>query len=282
MYKLIACLLSALLMLPAGGSAQSRQLEVVFLDAGKSDAIIILTDSGTVLIDAGKNSMGKEIVAFLKSRQVERVDVMIISHFDKDHVGGADKVLEAMPVDLVIEPAYQKESKQRDDYMQALEQTRTSVESLSGNASFELDGASFSIDVANESDYGPDEENDFSLVTSLRFGQVSFLFAGDAENARLAELLKEGGLSHHVLKVPHHGKGEKLSAAFFQAVGPSYAVITSDEKNPEDEVVPALLRQLGAEVFLTREGAVTALTDGESIRVMQPQKTEQSGIQNIE
>ena len=269
MYKLIACLLSALLMLPAWGSAQSRQLEVVFLDAGKSDAIIILTDSGTVLIDAGKNSMGKEIVAFLKSRQVERVDVMIISHFDKDHVGGADKVLEAMPVDLVIEPAYQKESKGRDDYMQALEQTRTSVESLSGNASFELDGASFSIDVANADSYGENEENDFSLVTSLRFGQVGFLFAGDAENARLAELLKEGGLSHHVLKVPHHGKAENLSAAFFRAVSPDYAVITSDEKNPEDEVVPALLRQLGAEVFLTREGTVTALTDGESIRLTQ-------------
>ncbi len=269
MYKLIACLLSALLMLPAGGSAQSRQLEAVFLDAGKSDAIIILTDSGTVLIDAGKNSMGKEIVAFLKSRQVERVDVMIITHFDKDHVGGADKVLEAMPVDLVIEPVYDKESKQRSDYMQALEKTRTRVESLSGNVSFELDGASFSIDVANASDYGRDEENDFSLVTSLRFGQVGFLFAGDAENARLAELLNEGGLSHDVLKVPHHGKAEKLSAAFFQAVGPSYAVITSDEKNPEDEVVPLLLRQFGAEVFVTREGTVTALTDGESIRLTQ-------------
>ncbi len=239
------------------------------MDAGKSDAIIILTDSGTVLIDAGKNSMGKEIVAFLKARQVERVDVMIITHFDKDHVGGVDKVLEAMPVDLVIEPAYQKESKGRDDYMQALEKTRTRLERLSGNVSFELDGASFSIDVANESDYGPDEENDFSLVTSLSFGQVSFLFAGDAENARLAELLKEGGLSHHVLKVPHHGKAENLSAAFFRAVGPSYAVITSDEKNPEDEVVPALLRQLGTEVFLTREGTVTALTDGESIRLTQ-------------
>ena len=153
--------------------------------------------------------------------------------------------------------------------MQALEQTRTSVESLSGNASFELDGASFSIDVANADSYGENEENDFSLVTSLRFGQVSFLFAGDAENARLAELLNEGGLSHDVLKVPHHGKAEKLSAAFFRAVSPDYAVITSDEKNPEDEVVPALLRQLGAEVFLTREGTVTALTDGESIRLTQ-------------
>ena len=282
MYKLIACLLSALLMLPWVGSARSRQLEAVFLDAGKSDAIIILTDSGTVLIDAGRNSMGKEIVAFLKARQVERVDVMIITHFDKDHVGGADKVLEAMPVDFVIESVYDKESKQRSDYMQALEKTRTRVESLSGNVSFELDGASFSIDAANADDYGEGEENDFSLVVSLRFGQVSFLFAGDAENARLAELLFEGGLRHHMLKVPHHGKAENLSAAFFQAVGPSYAVITSDEKNPEDEVVPALLRQLGAEVFLTREGAVTALTDGESIRVMQPQKTEQSGIQNIE
>ena len=269
MYKLIAFLLSALLMLPAGVRAQSQQLEVVFLDAGKADAIVILTDSSTVVIDAGKNSMGKEIVAFLKERQVKRIDIMIITHFDKDHVGGADKVLESLPVDLIIEPVYQKESKQRSDYMQAMGQARAKTESLRENASFELDGVSYTIDVANASDYGPDEENDFSLVTSLSYGQVRFLFAGDAENARLGELLSEGSLSHHVLKVPHHGKGETLSAAFFQAVGPSYAVITSDEKNPEDEVVPALLRQLGAEVFLTREGTVTVLTDGESIRVTQ-------------
>lgn len=269
MYKLIAFLLSALLMLPAGVRAQSQQLEVVFLDAGKADAIVILTDSSTVVIDAGKNSMGKEIVAFLKERQVKRIDIMIITHFDKDHVGGADKVLESLPVDLIIEPVYQKESKQRSDYMQAMGQARAKTESLRENASFELDGVSYAIDVANASDYGPDEENDFSLVTSLSYGQVRFLFAGDAENARLGELLSEGGLSHDVLKVPHHGKAEKLSAAFFQAVSPRYAVITSDEKNLEDEAVPVFLRQFGAEVFLTREGTVTALTDGESIQFTQ-------------
>ena len=153
--------------------------------------------------------------------------------------------------------------------VQAMGQVRAKTESLRENASFELDGVSYAIDVANASDYGPDEENDFSLVTSLSYGQVRFLFAGDAENARLGELLSEGGLSHDVLKVPHHGKAEKLSAAFFQAVSPRYAVITSDEKNLEDEAVPVFLRQFGAEVFLTREGTVTALTDGESIQFTQ-------------
>ena len=60
--------------------------------------------------------------------------------------------------------------------------------------------------MANEDDYGEDEENDFSLVVRLTHGDVRFLFAGDAENARLAELLDEGDLASDVLKVPHHGR----------------------------------------------------------------------------
>ena len=89
MNKLIACLLSALLMLPWVGSARSRQLEAVFLDAGKSDAIIILTDSGTVLIDAGRNSMGKEIAAFLKAEP--GVKLHVVGHTDS--VGSFDSNL---------------------------------------------------------------------------------------------------------------------------------------------------------------------------------------------
>ena len=269
MRTLMAFLLVLVIMLPGGADAVSGQLEVVFLDVGKADAIVILTDNSAVLIDAGTDKMGERIVSFLEERGVERVDVMIITHFDKDHVGGADLVLEALPVGLVIEPVYEKDSKQYREYIDALEQAQVKVESLAGNISFSLDGLSYAIDVANDDYYGEDEENDFSLVTSLRFGSMRFLFAGDAENPRLAELIAEGDLRHDVLKVPHHGRIEKLSEAFFRAVSPLYAVITSDEKNPEDEEVTAMLRRLGAEIFLTREGDVSLLTDGESITFSQ-------------
>ena len=268
-HKLISCLLILLLMLPGGADARTARLEVVFLDVGKADAIVIMTDNSAVLIDAGTDKMGKKVVSFLEDRGIERVDVMIITHFDKDHVGGADRMLEALPVGLVIEPVYEKDSKQYREYLDALDTAQTEVASLEDNLFFELDGVSYAIDVANDDYYGRDEENDFSLVTSLRFGDTRFLFAGDAENQRLTELIDEGDLRHDVLKVPHHGRIEKLSEAFFRAVSPLYAVITSDEKNPEDEEVTAMLRRLGAEIFLTREGDVSLLTDGESITFSQ-------------
>ena len=143
------------------------------------------------------------------------------------------------------------------------------AEALCQNTSFTLGGCEFSIDVANRDDYGEDEENDFSLVVRLTHGEVRFLFAGDAENARLAELLDEGDLSSDVLKVPHHGRYADLSAAFFAVVSPQYAVITSDEDDPEDPETVRALEAAGAQVLFTREGTVTLVSDGEGVRAAQ-------------
>lgn len=259
-----------LFLLPAGAEGSRPMAEVVFLPGGKADAAIIMTKNSTVLIDAGTNKMGKGIVAFLKERGIGRVDVLFITHFDKDHVGGADQVLNALPVDLVIEPDYEKESRQRSQYLAALAASPdTRLETLSKNVDLDLDGLHYDIDVANAAFYGEDEENDFSLVIRMIAGEASFLFAGDAESMRLAELMREGNLKSDLLKVPHHGRIDKLSAAFFRAVGARYAVITSDEKNPEDASVLSLLHGLGTEVYLTRRGKVTALTDGKNIEMRQ-------------
>ena len=102
----------------------------------------------------------------------------------------------------------------------------------------------------------------------LTHGNASFLFAGDAENARLAELLDEGNLASDVLKVPHHGRYADLSAAFFAAVSPQYAVITSDEDGPEDPETVLALQAAGAEVLLTRTGTVELASDGKSVHAV--------------
>lgn len=248
--------------------AQAAEMKIVFLDAGKADACLLMTDNSTVLIDTGKNKMGKEIVSYLAENGIDQIDALFITHFDKDHVGGADKVLESVAVKQIYEPAYISDSKQYLQYKEAIAAAQTPVVSLAQNTAFELDGVIYEIDVANQSYYGEDEENDFSLVISVRYGETSFLFAGDAENPRLSELLAEGVGRHDLLKVPHHGRAEKLSAAFFDAVQPRYSIITSDEEDLEEESVVNALKAYG-QVCLTRLGAVTCVTDGKNITVSQ-------------
>ena len=275
--KCLAMLCVFLVLFCAPGSAreESEWLEVVFLDVGKADAAVLLTEHSVVVIDTGKNKTGEDLVDFLRSRDVSHIDVMIITHFDKDHVGGADKVLEAFSVGTVYECAWEKDSKQVRQYRDALESQGIQPVVLAEDVAFAIDGAQYAVDAAQYSYTGENASNDMSLVVRVEYGQTSFLFAADAENDRLFELLEEGDLASDVLKVPHHGGYETLSSAFFQAVSPEYAVITSDAENPEDETVVHILSSLGTTVYLTRLGSVTVVSDGENLTISQVASSEQ-------
>ena len=269
------CVFLVLFCAPGSAREESEWLEVVFLDVGKADAAVLLTEHSVVVIDTGKNKTGEDLVDFLRSRGVSHIDVMIITHFDKDHVGGADKVLEAFSVGTVYECAWEKDSKQVRQYRDALESQGIQPVVLAEDVAFAIDGAQYAVDAAQYSYTGENASNDMSLVVRVEYGQTSFLFAADAENDRLFELLEEGDLASDVLKVPHHGGYEALSSAFFQAVSPEYAVITSDAENPEDETVVHILSSLGATVYLTRLGSVTMVSDGENLDVSQAAFSEQ-------
>ena len=269
MRKLL-CALCALCLLLAGcaGGEAADELTAVFFNVGKADAILLY--NGEIIdIRIGENGDGKDVAEAIRARGIERLDLLIITHFDKDHVGGADKILENIEVGRVLEPDYDKDSKQYRQYREALEEQGVGAEALCENTSFTLGGCEFSIDVANRTTTARTRENDFSLVVRLTHGDVRFLFAGDAENARLAELLDEGNLESDVLKVPHHGRYAGLSAAFFAAVSPEYAVITSDGDDPEDPETVRALEAAGAQVLLTREGTVEITSDGEDVRAAQ-------------
>ena len=261
------CVFLALFCVPGSAREESEWLEVVFLDVGKADAAVLLTEHSVVVIDTGKNKTGEDLVDFLRSRDVSHIDVMIITHFDKDHVGGADKVLEAFSVGTVYECAWEKDSKQVRQYCDALESQGIQPVVLAEDVAFAIDGAQYAVDAAQHSYAGENASNDMSLVVRVEYGQTSFLFAADAENDRLFELLEEGDLASDVLKVPHHGGYEALSSAFFQAVSPEYAVITDSGKNPADEETLSALTLEGAQILRTAQGDVHLVSDGRQVRI---------------
>ena len=276
MKKMLLWVLIGLLLFLATGSApawaqEDATLSVQFFSIGKADALLITTPDGSrILIDAGTNKNGKALAQRFRKEGVEDIDLMIITHFDKDHVGGADQILDECSVARVLIPVYAKESKQHTQFMEALGRSAgTQVTEMGQKETLELDFGAVHLGVtsAHELDYGWDEENDFSLATRLVYGKTRFFFTGDAEGPRQRELLEEGAVACDVLKVPYHGREVEVSEEFLSACAPKIAWIPGSQEEPAGEaVVQYLKEQLGASVYRSAEdGDLTVRSDGERV-----------------
>ena len=266
MKRLTAILLGTLLTLTACG-ALANALTVEFYDVGKADAMLITTPQGTrILIDTATNKEGKALAERFDRAGITRIDVLIITHYDKDHVGGADIILEELDVGQVIMPTYDKESKQHTQFEEALAAVEGVEEIRMGRAEtrvFDLEpGVTFTVTSAHEADYGEDEENDFSLAVRMTYGDTRFFFTGDAENARQRELLAEGNVACDVLKVPYHGRLEASSQDFLTACGPEIAFITDSDEEPASALVVDMLETMGTKVFCAKDGGLRVTSDG--------------------
>ncbi|MBO5057473.1 MAG: MBL fold metallo-hydrolase [Lachnospiraceae bacterium] len=247
-------------------------IKVTFFDVGKGDAILIETENHNMLIDTGYDRTSGVILDYLEKENVQKLDYLILTHFDKDHVGGADQILKQVKAGEILQPDYESDGGQYLEYREIVEEMVLQPNVVTEAMRFSLDGAEFLIYPPEQKEY-EEEDNDFSLVVSVKYGKRSFLFAGDCERERLDELLQqeEFDLVHDVLKVPHHGKDEKNSEAFLKAVSPKAAVITCSEEEPDREKICEMLNELGTEIYLTADGTVTCLCDGDTIQIMQEQ-----------
>ena len=86
-------------------------LEINILETGKSDCIVIKVEDKTVMIDTGLDQNGEKIADFLEKEQIDVIDYLIISHLDKDHIGGAETILDEVAVSNVIQPNYTRDTK---------------------------------------------------------------------------------------------------------------------------------------------------------------------------
>ena len=243
--------------------------KVICLNAGKADAIILRTQNSTVLIDTGEDAEGSEIVSYLKQQNIDSIDYLIITHFDQDHVGGADTVLKKLTVKNVIQSDCPKVNDDYSEYIEILEKKKIIPVTLKETMTFTLDSVEYTIYPPQETTYAVKDSNNSSLVTSVVHGENSFLFTGDAENARIQELIAQGDLAHTFLKVPYHGFYQTSLPDLFSLVAAKYAVITSSDKLTEDPSTVNLLESMGTKVYLTRKGEITVTSDGKSMIVTQ-------------
>lgn len=240
-------------------------LTLTVFACGKADAMLLQFDEYTVMIDTGEQDDGDKLVDSLSLAGVSKIDLMILTHHDKDHIGGADTILKHFPTATVRMPSYESSSKQYQELIDALEQSGSEIIRMSEDAVFSIGSADFIVWTSPIEYSGSDnDDNEQSLVTKVIYQGKTFLFTGDAEKEWLKNLcFSARNLTCDVLKLPHHGEYDKNLATLIALTLPEYVLITDSAKNPADSKTINLLKTIGQNVFRTENGTIRmTLTNG--------------------
>lgn len=244
---------------------------IKMLKTGKADTALLYLEGETeaVVIDAGEDDDGPEIVEKLQELGIIKISHLIITHYDKDHMGGAAYVLEQIPVGQIIQPDYPKTGDRFEAYREAVDEYVNDVCAVSDYMEFSVGHLSFSIYPENDPEnqyFKEDDDNDRSLVTMVTYRDKRFLFTGDIEEKRIKLLLSTGvDLSCDWMKIPHHGRFNDQTESLLEAAGSKDGVICCSEKNPAEEETVDAARRAGMTCWMTADGEITFICDGESI-----------------
>jgi len=267
----------------SGGGSADREavpaeagegLTVHVLDMGQADSILICGPERNVLIDAGENGQGAQVLRYLEEQGVKKLDLVIGTHPHSDHIGGMDTVIEGFAVGQVVLPEIPDEilptTTTYTDLLRAIADKGLRITAAEPGLRFELgDGAVLTIlgPVAEFSDL-----NNMSVVSKLTYGNTSFLFTGDVSEKGEAALLERGSdLKADVMQAPHHGSSSSSTAAFLDAASPRVAFISCGLDNsyghPHREVMERL-EERGIQILRTDlDGPISIYSDAKNIYI---------------
>lgn len=258
----------------------SGKLSVHFIDVGQGDSTLITWGENAMLIDAGDNDKGTALQSYLLSQDITKLDYVIGTHPDADHIGGLDVMITKFDCGTILLTEEEKDTKTYEDVIAAMDYKGYKKTLPSPGDTYTLGDASFTLLAPL---YYNDDSNDNSIALLLTYGNTRFYFEGDAGEKEEEQILSSGGdVAADVYKIGHHGSKTSTTEEMLKAVNPSWAVISAGEGNryghPHAEVLNKL-RSAGIKTFRTDEqGTVVAESDGQNITFnMSPSDSWQAG-----
>lgn len=270
----LTLLLSNLLVFLTLYQKRPGTLHVYFLDIGQGDAIFVETPTHKrFLLDGGPNKSVLSELGKVIPFGSKKIDLMIESHPDRDHIGGLPEVVSRYKVGLFLEPGVESDNSVDDELHRRIKENN--IPDLLARRGMIVDfgdGVKLSILFPN-TDVSRWETNEASIVAKLEYGTKSFLLTGDSpissENVLMS--LDKSVLDSDVLKAGHHGSRTSTSLSYAEAVSPEYAVISAGKDNtyghPHKETLD-ILNKVGAKIVSTIDlGTIEFETDGKTLEL---------------
>ena len=255
-------------------------VELHYINVGQSVSTLVVGPEGeTMLVDTGHyNDDGEHVLAYLQQRDITRIDHLVTSHNDADHIGGNAAVIEyfeteADGIGSIYDPGIAASTQTYAEYLDAVEEHDVTLyETREGDA---IQFGDVDVDVL-----GPPEpylegeaRNENSIVLRLAYGDTTFLLSGDAEDDQEAYLVDAYGaeLRSTVLKAGHHGSASSSGEPFIEAVQPRAVVVSSaydsQYEHPNDEVLRRLSDRSIPAYWTATHGDVVLVSDGSGVSV---------------
>lgn len=250
--------------------SEKYPISVYVIDSGTANCVFIRSEEGNILVDCGQEKADKNVLNLFKILGIDELDLVILTHPDKDHIGNLEEVIENVNVKRFI-------TCKNGDY---------ELTDLYNSLVFELNKKNIDIEAAragNKISFGEltldvvspimvyDTSNDNSVVVKLCYRKFTALLTGDIGKAVEEDILESGeDISSMVFLVPHHGSGGSTTEEFLKRVNPKYAIISVEQTDylPSDKTLSRLIK-FGCKIYRTDiEGNIVVLSDGEECKVL--------------
>jgi len=266
---------------PADGVLDGNgTLAVHFINVGQSASTLIVGPTGeTMLIDTGDfTDDGDQVLRYLEDRGVDRIDYLVVSHNDADHIGGNAAVIEyfeteANGIGAIYDPGIPAATRTYSEYLDAVEAHDVTLYETREGDSIPFEAVDVTVMGPPETHLSDGARNENNVVLRLAFGETSVLLPGDAEERQEAYLLEEYGtaLNATVLVAGHHGSNTSSSDAFLDAAAPAAVVVSSGYNSsyghPHEDVLDRLAERSIPAFWTATHGDIVMVSDGTEVTV---------------
>ncbi len=252
---------------PAPAWTEPGGLRVTFLDVGQGDAVLLETASARVLVDQGPPEAN--VAGQLAGMGIRSLSALVLTHPQRDHVGGAADVIRQLRVGVVLDPELAARGPERDEAVAAAAARGVPVRAARTGSEFKVGGIRLRVLWPPDPGLPSEDPNLNAVVLVASFGEADVFLPADAESDVTARLPLG---AFEILKVAHHGSEDPGLERQLRILRPQVAVISAGRNNdyghPRPETLAALATVHGLAVYRTdRHGRVVVETDGRGFRV---------------
>lgn len=236
------------------------KFQIIYFDVGQADSTLIMNNGKTTLIDGGNDSDGDDLVKYIKSQKISKIDTVIATHLHADHIGGLDDIIDNFDIGTVYMPDTINTDKQVEEFLYAMERKKLNYEVPEVGEKFKNGLADCEVMAI---DNKAKDLNNSSIVIQMNYLEQRYLFMGDSEKE--VENSRDWN-KVNVLKVGHHGSNTSSTERFLNQIRPEFAIISVGLNNkyhhPSTEVLNRF-KSLNTSIYRTDEdGSLLLESDG--------------------
>ena len=245
-------------------------VSLYILDSGSANCVLVHSEEGNILIDCGHEKADKNVLDTLDILGIDTLELVILTHPDKDHIGNLEQVIDNVNVERFItcENGDYELSEIYSSLVSKLDEKNIAIETASSGDRMTF--GELTLDVVSPI-MVYDTANNNSVVVKLCYNKFTALLTGDIGKKAEADIAAGGeDISAEVLLASHHGSGSSTTEEFLEKVNPRYAVISVEQSDylPNDGTLTRLVN-FGCEIYRTDvSGDIVVVSDGNECRVI--------------